>query len=134
MGFGIHYCAPVFCPVHSCRYELRAGRNKAAAIQDETLEAASLADCYPPAILRDSNRHWSGLGQSDYESHDPPPCKSDRKTQLGRCVLRFDSLVRVLDLANEGVRWYAASLMAMAELITFGALFIAGMSVSGDWI
>jgi hypothetical protein len=34
----------------------------------------------------------------------------------------------------KGFRWYATSLMAMAELITWGALFVAGMSISGDWL
>jgi len=34
----------------------------------------------------------------------------------------------------KGFRWYAASLMAMAQLITYGALFVAGMSISGDWL
>lgn len=34
----------------------------------------------------------------------------------------------------KGFRWYATSLMVLAELITWGALFIAGMSVSGDWL
>jgi hypothetical protein len=34
----------------------------------------------------------------------------------------------------KGFRWYATSLMALAELITLGALFVAGMSISGDWL
>lgn len=34
----------------------------------------------------------------------------------------------------KGLRWFATSLMAMAELITFGALFVAGMSITGDWL
>lgn len=34
----------------------------------------------------------------------------------------------------KGFRWYAASLMTMAEVITWGAIFIAGMSVTGDWL
>jgi hypothetical protein len=34
----------------------------------------------------------------------------------------------------KGFRWYATSLMALAELITWGALFVAGMSITGDWI
>jgi hypothetical protein len=34
----------------------------------------------------------------------------------------------------KGFRWYAASLMVSVEVITWGALFIAGMSVSGDWL
>ena len=33
-----------------------------------------------------------------------------------------------------GFRWYAASLLLLAEVITWGALFIAAMSVSGDWL
>jgi hypothetical protein len=34
----------------------------------------------------------------------------------------------------KGFRWYAASLMALAEVITYSALFIAGMAVTGDWL
>jgi hypothetical protein len=34
----------------------------------------------------------------------------------------------------KGFRWFAASLMALAELIVWGALFVAGMAVSGDWL
>jgi hypothetical protein len=34
----------------------------------------------------------------------------------------------------KGFRWYATSLMALAELITLGAIAVAGMSVTGDWL
>jgi hypothetical protein len=34
----------------------------------------------------------------------------------------------------KGFRRYATSLMVLAELITFGAVCVAGMSVSGDWL
>ena len=34
----------------------------------------------------------------------------------------------------KGFRWYAASLMALAELVTWGALAVAGMSITGDWL
>jgi len=34
----------------------------------------------------------------------------------------------------KGFRWYATSLMALAELVTWGALFVAGMSITGDWL
>ena len=34
----------------------------------------------------------------------------------------------------KGLRWFAVSLMLVAEVITYGALFIAGMAVSGDWL
>jgi hypothetical protein len=34
----------------------------------------------------------------------------------------------------KGFRWFAASLMAVIECPIIGAVFIAGMSVSGDWL
>ena len=34
----------------------------------------------------------------------------------------------------KGFRWFAASLMALVEVITFAAIFVAGMSISGDWL
>lgn len=34
----------------------------------------------------------------------------------------------------KGLRWLAASLMALMELPVLGALFVAGMSVTGDWL
>jgi len=34
----------------------------------------------------------------------------------------------------KGFRWCAASLLALVEVITFGAIFVAGMSISGDWL
>lgn len=33
-----------------------------------------------------------------------------------------------------GIRWFSAGLMTLMEVPVLGALFIAGMSVSGDWI
>jgi hypothetical protein len=39
-----------------------------------------------------------------------------------------------LDLAHEGFRWFASRLMAAIECPIVGALFIAGMSVTGDWL
>jgi hypothetical protein len=34
----------------------------------------------------------------------------------------------------KGFRWFAGSLMGLIELVTFGALFVARMSVTGDWL
>jgi hypothetical protein len=34
----------------------------------------------------------------------------------------------------KGFRWFAASLLILAEVITWGAFIVAGMSVSGDWL
>jgi hypothetical protein len=39
-----------------------------------------------------------------------------------------------LDPAHEGLPLVAASLMAVIECPIVGALFIAGMSVTGDWL
>lgn len=34
----------------------------------------------------------------------------------------------------KGFRWFAASLMLLAQVVTWSALFVAGMSISGDWL
>lgn len=34
----------------------------------------------------------------------------------------------------KGFRWYAVSLMALMELASAGTLFVAAMSITGDWI
>jgi hypothetical protein len=34
----------------------------------------------------------------------------------------------------KGFRWFAISLMALLELPILGAILVAGMSVSGDWL
>ena len=35
---------------------------------------------------------------------------------------------------SKGFRWFAASVVFLVEIILMGALFIAGMAVSGDWL
>jgi hypothetical protein len=34
----------------------------------------------------------------------------------------------------KGFRWFASSLMVLVEMPIVGALFVAGMSVTGDWL
>jgi hypothetical protein len=34
----------------------------------------------------------------------------------------------------KGLRWLAVSLVILQETLIWGALFVAGMLVSGDWI
>ena len=34
----------------------------------------------------------------------------------------------------KGFRWFATSLLALTELPILGAVFVAGMSISGDWL
>jgi hypothetical protein len=62
-----------------------------------------------------------------------PPIRSD---EFYLDVVAYGSLVSCAFWIwrMKGFRWFATSLMAIAELITWGALFIAGMSVSGDWL
>jgi len=33
-----------------------------------------------------------------------------------------------------GLRWFAASLLLLQQVVLIGAGFVAGMSVSGDWL
>jgi hypothetical protein len=34
----------------------------------------------------------------------------------------------------KGIRWFAFCVLAIQEVFVLGAMFIAGMSISGDWI
>jgi hypothetical protein len=34
----------------------------------------------------------------------------------------------------KGLRWFAASLVGLQQVVLFGAAFIAGMSVTGEWL
>ena len=34
----------------------------------------------------------------------------------------------------KGFRWFAVSLIIVIEMILFGAFFVAGMAISGDWL
>jgi hypothetical protein len=34
----------------------------------------------------------------------------------------------------KGLRWFAVSLVGLLEVIILSASFVAGMSVSGDWL
>lgn len=61
---------------------------------------------------------------------------SDKTAQLYLDVVTYGSLASCgfWIWRMKGFRWYATSLMVLAELITWGALFVAGMSITGDWI
>jgi hypothetical protein len=62
-----------------------------------------------------------------------PPIRS---AELCLDALTYGSLVSCgfWIWSMKGFRWFATSLMALAELIVWGALFVAGMAVSGDWL
>ncbi len=62
--------------------------------------------------------------------------RADRSATLWLDAVMYGSLASCVfwTWRMKGFRWYAASLMTLAELITWGALFVAGMSISGDWL
>lgn len=64
------------------------------------------------------------------------PHSAYRSGELMLDVVTYGSLVSCVFWIwrMKGFRWYATSMMVLAELITIGAVFIAGMSVSGDWL
>jgi len=61
---------------------------------------------------------------------------ADKTAELFLDVVTYGSLASCVFWIwrMKGFRWYATSLMALAELVTWGALFVAGMSITGDWI
>src|SRR5262245_23454038 len=74
---------------------------------------------------------WPSPTTSPALRHDP-----NRAAMLCLNVLWYASLASGVFWIwrMKGFRWFAGSLMALIELPTLGALFVAGMSVSGDWL
>ena len=35
---------------------------------------------------------------------------------------------------SKGIRWLVASLVLLQEILLLGAIFVAGMAVTGDWL
>jgi hypothetical protein len=67
------------------------------------------------------------------------PDQNPRTNSLGDHLLQtllYASLVTgsLWIYRMKGVRWLALGLVVFQETILYGALFIAGMAVSGDWI
>jgi hypothetical protein len=75
------------------------------------------------------------LGQSTHP-YLIPPYPADRTAKLCLEAVKYGSLASCAFWIwrMKGFRWYAASLMALGELVTLGALFVAAMSITGDWI
>jgi hypothetical protein len=62
-----------------------------------------------------------------------------QENQLGRYLLDALFLLSLLTGAlwlyrMKGLRWLSASLLVLQQVFVIGAGFIAGMSVSGDWL
>jgi hypothetical protein len=69
-------------------------------------------------------------------SYDRAARAIDHRADQGLNVLFYGSLLSCAFWiwSMKGFRWFAASLMATIECLIVGALFIAGMSVTGDWL
>jgi len=63
--------------------------------------------------------------------HVPNPMAS----RLLSCVF-YGSLLSCVFWAwrMKGFRWYAVSLLTLVELPIYGAIFVAGMAISGEWL
>ena len=70
-------------------------------------------------------------------ANDPlSPHPINRAAKLWLDAVTYGSLVSciVWTWQMKGFRWFAASLLALIEVVTLGAIFVAGMSISGDWL
>ena len=74
------------------------------------------------------------LGANPVISHRPPSV--NRTAELCLEAVEYGSLISCgfWIWRMKGFRWYATSMMALAELFTWGAFFVAGMSITGDWL
>jgi hypothetical protein len=72
-------------------------------------------------------------------SVDPKPHLVTKVSGLGEWTL--DAILLLSALAGayciyvmRGLRWLALSILLLEEYLLFGAMFIAGMAISGDWL
>jgi hypothetical protein len=68
-----------------------------------------------------------------------PPTEPLNPNRLGEHLLDALTIASLVTAAfwvcyMKGLRWLAVSLVILQETVICGALFVAGMSVSGDWI
>ena len=103
MGVGVHNHPSVFFRVCSRRHKFRMGGTEADAVPDAPLEVASLVCSYPHAVLRGGNRCRGGMGESRTQSQPLPPRQSIRRIVVRRRDMWVACLMRVLDLAHEGI-------------------------------
>jgi len=74
-----------------------------------------------------------------FQAASTPPFDQSRSNSLGEHILDAITLLS-LGMASfwvyrmKGLRWLAGSLVVLEEVIVLGALFVAGMSVTGDWL
>ena len=74
---------------------------------------------------------WGNPVTNPTVPHDP--------IRVGTMALNFLSFASLFSCVfwiwrMRDFRWFSVSLMALVELPVFGALFIAGMAVAGDWL
>ncbi len=76
---------------------------------------------------------------SAFQAKVHPPTEPLNPNRLGEHLLDALTIASLIGAVfwvyyMKGLRWLAVSLVILQETIICGALFVAGMSVSGDWI
>jgi hypothetical protein len=76
---------------------------------------------------------------SAFQARIHPPTEPLNPNRLGERLLDALTITSLVTAAfwvyyMKGLRWLAVSLVILQETVIWGALFVAGMSVSGDWI
>ena len=134
MGTGVYATAAVLFRAGGSGGQLRSGCVEAAPVSSWAVEALPLARSYAVPILRRS--HCGGCARRipDHQSNHTPPSQPHRNSMAKRIGLLLLRLVCLWIWRMKGFRWYASSLTGLIELPTFAAMFVAGMSVTGDWL
>jgi hypothetical protein len=134
MGVGVHDCPSDLLCIPYRRDQSRLGSTETAPIPNAPLEATPLASFYSPAVLRCPI--VVGVLGANPVTNPTIPHSADKTAKVYLDAVTYGSLAscEFWIWRMKGFRWYATSLMALVELITWGALFVAGMSITGDWL
>lgn len=134
MGARINRVASAGYSIHTFDCQSYLGRRQATAVQDAPLEATSLVRSQPRAVFVAAIA-VGVCGANPITNptipHPPSPIAEHvldivTYASVGSCGFWIWRM--------KGFRWFAASLLLLAEVITWGAFIVAGMSVSGDWL
>jgi hypothetical protein len=106
------------------------GRAETTAIQDRPLETLPLAGYKSGVVFRGRNSYRGAWGNSGTN----PTLRIPGQALAGCCDLPSIVSCGFWISRVKGFRWFAVSFLLRAEVITWGAFVVAGMSVSGDWL
>jgi hypothetical protein len=74
-----------------------------------------------------------------FQANIHPPSEPMQPSRLGEHLLEVLTIASLIAGAfwvyyMKGLRWLAVSLVILQEAVIWGAFFVAGMSVRGDWL